>query len=122
VFSINDHGTIAGIYGMPDGTSHGFTLQNGIFTNIDYPGATGTQPLGINNNGDIVGLLTDAQDNHNHGFLLVGGVFTVFDVPFPGSISTIPGGLNNNHQIVGSYGTYPPEAPEDYFFGFLTTY
>ena len=120
-FSINKQGTIVGGYGMPDGSGHGYIQQNGTFTQVDYPGAAGTELLGINDSGDIVGSYTDADDNHSHGFLLSGGVFTGFDVPFPGSISTGPEGINNNHQVVGSYGTYGPGLP-DYFFGFLTTY
>jgi len=121
-FGINNQGIIVGGYGDPDGSGGGFILQNGVFTRVDYPGASGTEVIGINDSGDMVGIYTDAGDNHNHGFLLSGGVFTGFDVPFPGSISTIPNNLNNHHQIVGSYGSYPPEADTDYFFGFLTTY
>lgn len=121
-FGINNQGIIVGGYGNPDGSGGGFILQNGVFTRVDYPGASGTEVIGINDSDDMVGIYTDAGDNHNHGFLLSGGVFTGFDVPFPGSISTIPNNLNNHHQIVGSYGSYPPEADTDYFFGFLTTY
>jgi uncharacterized membrane protein len=117
-FSINKQGIIVGGFIDSDGVGHGFILQNGTFTQVDYPGAGSSELTGINDAGDMVGDFSDPATNDNHGYLLIGGVFTSFDVPFPGQISTGPTGLNNKHQIVGSYGSYPP----DYFFGFLTTY
>jgi hypothetical protein len=86
---------------------------------FDYPGASSTQLTGINDHGDIVGDFT--MDNITwHGFLLSGGNYTVFDVPFPGTQYTAPAGLNNKHQIVGGYGG---EANSVFYeFGFLTSY
>ena len=48
-----------------DGTRrlHGFTLDQGAFSEIDVPGSTDTQVFGINNEGQIVGL------SDGHGFL-----------------------------------------------------
>jgi hypothetical protein len=117
-YSINQQGIIVGGYVNSDGSGGGFMLQGGTFTQINYPGTVAGEVDGINDSGDMVGFYANPGETSNHGYLLSGGVFTSFDVPFPGSISTVPSGLNNKHQIVGSYGSYPP----DYFFGFLTTY
>jgi probable HAF family extracellular repeat protein len=42
------------------------------FVPIDYPGATATQPFGINPQGDVVGVYVDATGNR-HGFFLTRG-------------------------------------------------
>lgn len=50
---------------------HGFLRSGGRFTTIDVPAAfgIGTQALGINSEGDIVGIYFDGSNNI-HGFLL----------------------------------------------------
>ena len=58
-FGINNRGEIVGNYGFADGTGHGFLLDKGNFTTIDFPGAPATAPkgaLGINDGGQIVGF------------------------------------------------------------------
>ena len=69
------------------------------FTNIDFPGATGTSALGINDAGQIVGYY-EASDGTSHGFLLSGGTFTTIDDP--GLPGVLPIGINNSGTIVGS--------------------
>jgi uncharacterized membrane protein len=64
VWRVNNLGQIVGVYG--DGiTNHGFLLSNGVFTTLDYPGATDTVALGINDKGQIVGT----YDGFSYGFL-----------------------------------------------------
>ena len=76
------------------------------FTTIDVPGAThgpgtnGTNALGINDAGQIVGLF-DATGRH--GFLKDGAIFTTIDVP--GAIATDAQGINDAGQIVGGFAT-----------------
>ena len=118
VNGMNNQSAIVGWFLKPDNSSSGFILQNGAFTQVDYPGAISTDLTGINDAGDIIGMYNLADDANTHGFLLSGGVFTSFDVPFLGSIFTFPNGINNKHQIVGAYGSNPP----DFLFGFMTTY
>lgn len=74
--------------------------QAATWTAIDVPGAIGTQALGINSAGDIVGFYTDSG-HHSHGFLLKNGNFTTIDVP--GSFQTVARGINDSGLIVGSY-------------------
>jgi hypothetical protein len=57
------------------------------------PGSTLTAALGINNNGDIVGI------SNLGGFLYSGGNFTSFSVP--GATYTSPADINNAGEIVG---------------------
>ena len=79
--------------------------QEPTFANIDYPGATSTQALGINPRGDIVGVYTSA--GQDHGFLLSGGNYTLID--FPGATTaTYANAINARGDIVGSY---PDEEP-----------
>jgi probable HAF family extracellular repeat protein len=102
---------------LPAGTVHGFMWHRGEFTTIDYPGAPLTQPLGINNDGDIVGAYLEADvdpdDPYSYfdtgrlrGFVLRDGQFTPVD--FPGGQGTKVSGINDRGQMVGYYDT--PEA------------
>src|SRR3954454_5999521 len=52
VESANPKGSIIGIYGYSDGSTHGFLLSNGAFTTVDAPGATDTFAFTINWQGD----------------------------------------------------------------------
>ncbi len=92
------------------------------FDEIDFPGASSTRVIGINNAGQIVGEYED-DSGVIHGFLLdedlqslerrrmVGGVihgfvldedsFTTID--FPDAVETKAFGINNAGQIVGFY-------------------
>jgi len=104
--SVNDEGQIVGgYYDKPDATClRGFLRdEQGRYTRIDYPGPGTTQPLDINDRGQMVGnhrpsvsgdcsddvplqgFLREA-DGHSdaHGFVLregAGGPFTAVDVP-----------------------------------------
>ena len=89
------------------GHDHGFLYHNGAFTIIDYPGATDTWLVGINDKGQMVGAYGTGPlvqgANVYHGFLDDNGTFTGFDVPFAGVAITGPYGVNNKSQITGSY-------------------
>lgn len=69
---INDAGAIVGYFsGARD--PHGFLDDRGKFTRIDYPGASGTQVLAVNNPDatgrfNIVGTYW-GSDGHDHGFI-----------------------------------------------------
>jgi uncharacterized membrane protein len=104
-WGINQDGIIVGTYIFTDsgGTDHdlGFVRSSdGTFTSILFPGAFGTDVLGINNNGDIVGAYTD--DQGDHGFVKISGGDWV-TVDFPGATSTKVSGINDAGQLVGTY-------------------
>jgi hypothetical protein len=70
------------------------------FTTIDFPGAGGTYPGGINNLGDVIGSYVDADGLAYHAFLLSGGTYTPIDI---GATATLAGGINDSGEIVGQY-------------------
>ena len=89
------------------------------FTPIDVPGATQTQPMGINNSGQIVGFYWDSSFQ-SHGFLDENGTFTTIDVP-GNSGFTEALGINNHGDIVGQYQTAVSDSGGTSFFyhGFI---
>lgn len=102
---INDMGQIVGFYGtfIPEITDHSYLYSNGNFIWIDVPGATGTmgtQAMGINNNGEIVGRYRSSTDVVQ-GFLYSGGTYTTID--FPGAERTELYDINDLGDIIGSY-------------------
>ena len=70
---INDGGDIVGSVPhecRPTNPLHSFLLHDGSYTTIDDPSANGvTAALGVNAQGDIVGLFRDGEVA-THGFLL----------------------------------------------------
>jgi uncharacterized membrane protein len=105
---INANGDIVGWYLDKVGT-HGFLLQDGAYTSIDFPGAAAfTEIWKISDYGEIDGRYRSSTDGKYHVFVLNNGTFTsVPDVP--GSVETAPGsfsedgGLNNSGAIAGQY-------------------
>jgi hypothetical protein len=78
------------------------TNQKAVFVGLDYPGATLTQPLGINPQGEIVGRYQDGAGHH--GFLLSDGNWTTFDIPGASDAFPVrPKAINADREIVGQY-------------------
>src|SRR2546426_12807716 len=69
------------------------------FTTIDFPGATSTQPWGINTRGDIVGLYVSG--GVTHGFLLSTGQYNTVD--FPDATGTEVYAINPQGDVGGVY-------------------
>ena len=76
-------------------------MNKGVYTTIDPPNSTYTEPLGINSAGVIVGDYED-QNFVNHGFIYQQGQFTIVD--YPGASNTDLTGINDQGQMVGGYG------------------
>jgi uncharacterized membrane protein len=68
-------------------------------TTIDVPGASSTQPFGINPRRDIVGFYVAGATFH--GFVLHEGTLPTID--FPGASSTLAVGVNSRGDIIGQY-------------------
>ncbi|HXJ94151.1 MAG TPA: hypothetical protein VMT20_14980, partial [Terriglobia bacterium] len=83
------------------GVNHGFLLNAGNFTKLDFPGATFTQALGLNNQQQVVGFYMDAA-GLTHGFVYNNGTFQPVDDPSGIGTTTI-NGTNDLGQIVGFY-------------------
>jgi probable HAF family extracellular repeat protein len=84
----------------------GFLLTDGRLVKLDYPGARYTQPLGINNRGQVVGQY-QTPDGTTHGFLWQRGRFTTIDKPGAPTTSLI--NINDRGQILGA--TADPADP-----------
>jgi len=80
------------------GSKHHLNFKS---VDVDLPGVTFTQALGINAEGDIVGRYQ--VGSVGHGFLLSEGTFTTID--YPGAISgtTQAHGINPEGVVVGLY-------------------
>jgi probable HAF family extracellular repeat protein len=70
---------------------------------FDVPGSIRTEPMDINDRGDIVGSFTTADDRV-HGFLYSKGEFTIIDAP--DAVSTVVTGVNNRGDMVGVSSPY----------------
>jgi len=85
----------------------GFVYAAGKFTAINFPKSNGTQAIGINDKGDVVGLYLDSG-SVQHGFVKKGSKYTSIDVA--GDTTTEAWGINNAGQItvfaLNSVGTY----------------
>jgi probable HAF family extracellular repeat protein len=105
---INDKGTIVGFLQASTADTHssGFVLKNGKVTELNFPGSTFTQALGINNSDDVVGTFTDANATQ-HGFVYENGRYRTID--FTGGnlnvSGTIVNGINDHDEIVGFFQT-----------------
>ena len=81
---------------QPD--SHGFLLQAGVFTPIDFPLSTSTSAFGITDTGEIAGFYNDAAGT-THGFIYASGAFTTVDVA--GARSTLLTRIKNTGSVTG---------------------
>jgi hypothetical protein len=104
--------------------SHGFTFLNGKFTRFDFPGASATAILGVNDLGDFVGTYFKA--NQIHGFLrLHTGVLKTLDIAPPGpgtnGTATAPMGINKFGTVVGSQWSVFGDGPLAGFAGSTVT-
>jgi hypothetical protein len=68
----------------------------GKLTAITYPQSNGTQPTGINDKGEVVGLYLDSA-SASHGFSKIGAKYTRIDVK--GETNTVAWEVNNKDQI-----------------------
>ncbi len=99
-------------FGLALGITSAIFGQGGIFTTVDFPGATSTIAWSNNKSGDIVGTYSIA--GASHGFKLTGGRFTTID--YPGAANTDFRGINNRGDISGIY-----RNADGVFHGFLLT-
>jgi len=127
---INDVGTIVGWYYNGNGVTSSFTLSNGGYTILNYPGTnypgadgTATEATGINNTGMVVGWYTtggnvypfEATPPAQAGFTLSGTILSSGGTGIPGALVTLSGAAtgtmttdnNGNYSFTGlSDGSY----------------
>ena len=120
---INDRGDIVGAVVDPvAGITRGFFRgRYGQFQKTFVePNDTGnvTQNRGLNNAGQMCGNYTVASDGTTHGYLLMSGAFTGFDLADVSS--TIPLGISNYSQVAGSF-VENDGITQEAFLGFTDT-
>lgn len=118
---INDSGDIVGTYtcvaaagctltgAAATAGSHGFLLQDGVYTRIDVPGGTGTVARGISTQGIIVGQYSAA--GVIHGFAYLDGQYdypidvpaNYFDNPLSPARHTLAVRISPQGDIVGCF-------------------
>src|SRR5262249_41570534 len=85
------------------------------FETFQYPQAPITTAMGINNHGQIVGIVRDRDKNK--GFVKDGSNFVLIDVLGSGPLNgTIATGINDDGVVVGTYTT---EGSEIISHGFI---
>jgi serralysin len=94
---INDKGVIVGSYSPG---VHGYILNNGVITTVDYPGGRNTNLNGINNHDVVAGTYVDS-DHKRRGFIFNGADF--ISVNYPGAIETFVEGISDSGLVVGTY-------------------
>jgi probable HAF family extracellular repeat protein len=94
--SINKSGTIVGHYQTSSsGPEQGFEYSHGTYTPIEFPGAIGTVPLGINDKGQITGYYEIGSSKGitaDYSFAHSDGEYTTINPP--GSTSPIAFSIN----------------------------
>jgi probable HAF family extracellular repeat protein len=113
---INDAGQIVGF--SRDSRNFGaqgfvYDGRSNSFTQLNVPGATDTEPFGINRAGQISGGFGPGGPPA-HGFVYADGRFTQLDVP--GAIRTEAHGINDAGQIVGDFTNSPLDPAANHIF------
>lgn len=102
-----------GAQGIASGLTHehGFSLSNGVFSNVEYPGSGTTDAWKITDAGDVVGDWSsepypNAENGfvHSravHGYVLHNGQFSSVD--YPGTLLTASRDMNASGAMVGIY-------------------
>lgn len=104
---LNKWGTIVGTYKDAAGVTHGFKRwSNGKAISLDYPGAAETDPVGINDNGAVVGFYSPVSPaSQPHGFIYHNGQWATLDFPnTPQSTALV--GITNGGVVFGN--TFDP--------------
>jgi uncharacterized membrane protein len=98
---INDNSSVVGQFIDAKGIAHGFIYEEESFCQLDYPDSTGTNLLGINNLGQVVGMFTTPTGTF--GLFYDRGTFSP-PLSYPGAGNlTIANGLNDRGEIVGVF-------------------
>ena len=103
--AINGSAEIVGwnfFYSNPNFDPQAFLYSNGRMTSINSPSVfpSGTEALGINDSGEVVGT-GYISDSNFHAFLYSGGKMT--DLGPRGAVQASAIAINNSGQIIGGY-------------------
>ncbi|HKC45444.1 MAG TPA: hypothetical protein VKC64_16555 [Burkholderiales bacterium] len=103
--------TVVGYYVDAERRVHGFRREpGGAIIAIDVPGATETRALGINNNGEVVGIYNDAGGTKAFQLAPGGSPITIGNPAVPDAWS-----VNDDGIVAGSF-TDPPGKSHGFTF------
>jgi probable HAF family extracellular repeat protein len=98
-YGVNAGGQIVGRYDLDDGSTHAFVLASGHLTDLGTLGGTGSEALGINQNGEIVG---DGETNGStHAFVFNGSYIRDLGTLSGFEKASFARAVNASGQIVG---------------------
>jgi probable HAF family extracellular repeat protein len=98
--AVNNFGAVVGTIQGADGSSEAFMLRNGVLTRLGFlPGGTRSRALGINDQGQIIGVGNSSAAQGERGFLYDDGVMV--DIGDLGGSGAHPYSVNRQGQIVG---------------------
>jgi hypothetical protein len=104
VNGVSDTGVIFGHFRDAALIFHGFLLEDGVFTQLDAPGAFSTFPFYINTRGDIAGEYNERRGEIGHGYVLPhDGGWIRIDAPDAPPNSTLAIGINDRRVVLGYY-------------------
>ncbi|WP_199512543.1 hypothetical protein [Nucisporomicrobium flavum] len=98
--ALNDRGQVVGTQWTETTPPRGFIWQHGRLRDLGIAGPT--EPLGINNRGQVVGWSGRGADGPRRAFLWDHGTVTWLATPGPDSSA---GAINDRGEIVGGIGT-----------------
>jgi len=101
---INKYNRTVGWYFDSAQLEHGFKrYSNGSLVSLNYPGASDTSPLGINDYGTLVVRFVGSGTNgSSHGFLYHGGSWAQADYPNgPGNTQLL--GISDSNVAIGAF-------------------
>jgi hypothetical protein len=115
LLGVNNLGMSVGFYNDATGNAHAFEFntKTGAFTALTPPGAVSAMATGINDLGDVSGIITTAT-KATEGFLLVDGTYELLNVP--GASATQAFGLNDADEVVGQYSSANGKTMHGFLF------
>jgi len=101
--SINNRGQVVGYFTDSGGVYRGFLRDSdGSIVTIDPPGSSGSNALGIDDEGTVVGVWLASNGTVLHGFKRSpSGMYTTVD--FPGAVDSGVSGINDQGVLVGAF-------------------
>jgi probable HAF family extracellular repeat protein len=84
------------------GNLHCYTGSGSSVSELNYPGASQTACVGINNTGQIVGTYVDSS-GANNGFAYDPATSDFYTIDYPGMADTWISGITNGQTLVGYY-------------------
>lgn len=118
-FAINNRGQVVGssvsVGWQP--SSGGFIYEDGVYKEVNVPGALATTATAINNRGWIAGYFIDSTQKP-HGYLYIGNNLTAFDMPAADALYINCLDVNERGATIGYYSTQcsPLYCPKDHSF------